>query len=89
MRDADGDETDLRQDTENAAQIVGVEEHAVRADLEQDDEENQEDQPGEFRFFEIDLEQALQVTLRQFEISRTHRRRRAPPMQSFSFGQHN
>ena len=56
-RDADRDESDLGQQSENAAQIVAREKSACRARFEQRGKQDQQRDARQFRLFEIDSEQ--------------------------------
>ena len=65
--DADGDEARLRQNAEYATKVVLIEEHAIRADLENHHQKRQQDQSRQFRLFQIGLEEAFQGRLQEFE----------------------
>ena len=57
--DADRDERHLGQEAEHAAEVLGRQEHAVRAPLEHADQHDQQHDAGEFRLFQVDFEEAL------------------------------
>ena len=56
-RDADRDESDLGQESENAAQIVARQKSARRARFEQRRKQDEQRDARQFRFFEVDSEQ--------------------------------
>ena len=56
----------------------------MRADLEHDDQQQEQDQTGQLRLFEIGLEQTLHGRLQEFELLLSIGGAQAPPMQSRS-----
>ena len=61
------------QDAEHAAQIVLIQEHAVRTDLEDDHQQHKQDQACQFRLFEIGLEQAFHGSSARLKLGRAWR----------------
>ena len=74
------DHPDLRQEAEDAAQVVGREERLAGAELEHCRQQDQQHDPRQFRLFEINAEQILhRGSLARGFICNADGRRRRPP----------